>query len=120
MLDTDQCLHVAEATYKTRRLSDIFSDCRWKIGEPREWDLVFNRLFPPKNGKPLAGKVQNYKSTRCYPEWSRLKERADDETFNRIRQEVRKKFDKLYRLPFAQTDRIWRTSLGLRFQKSSG
>ena len=103
LLDMDQCLHAMEATYKNHKLSDIFSDCQWKIAEPREWGLIFDRLFPPKNGKPLAGKVQNYKMTQYYPEWAKLRERADDETFGRMRWEVRKKFDRLYWLPFAQT-----------------
>jgi len=120
LLDMDQCLHATEATYNNCKLSDIFSDCQWKIAEPREWGLIFDRLFPPKNGKPLTGKVQNYKKTQYYPEWVKLRERADDETFSCMRWEVRKKIDMLYWLPFAQTDRIWRTSLDLRFKRSSG
>jgi hypothetical protein len=120
ILTKDQRLGVNEATYKNQRLSDYFVDCQWKVPEETEWDLVFNRLFPPKNGKPLAGKVQNYETTTYYPEWAKLKERADENTFNRMRRALRMKFDCLYWMPFAQTDRIWGTKPDIKFSKSSG
>jgi hypothetical protein len=120
VLSDDQRMEVDERTYQNRKLSEYFLDCQWKVASSSEWDLVFDRLFPPKNGRRLAGKVQNYETTQYYPNWAKLKDRADDETASRMRQALKKKFDSLYWMPFAQTDRIWRTKVDPKFNKSSG
>jgi hypothetical protein len=120
VLSDNQRREVTERTYQNRKLSDYFLDCQWKIASSSEWSLVFNRLFPPKNGRRLAGKVQNYESAQYYANWAKLKDRADDETASRMQEALRKKFDSLYWMPFAQTDRIWKTKVEPKFNKSSG
>lgn len=120
VLNNQERREVTESTYQNHKLSDYFRDCQWKIASGSEWTLVFDRFFPPKNGRGLAGKVQNYETMQYYSKWAKLKERANDEAAIRMRQGLRRRFDTLYWMPFAQTDRVWRTKVDQRFSKSSG
>lgn len=118
ILDPGERTLVTEETYKNRRLSDYFLDCQWKFAESGDWDLTFDRLWPL--GDSLQNKSQNYTATTYYPEWAALKARADSDTIQHMRRALKKKFDKLYWMPFAQSDRIWYTKAAIGFQKSSG
>ncbi|GLB33116.1 hypothetical protein LshimejAT787_0100010 [Lyophyllum shimeji] len=118
-LSTEERLLVTEDTYQNRKLSVYFHDCQWKLADRKDWQNVFDRLFPPK-GHIFTGNVQNYLSTSYIPMWEKIKSRADDDTYLRIRQDIRKRFDRLYWMPLAQTDRIWYTKFDAKFTKSSG
>lgn len=113
-------LQVTEETYKNRRLSSYFRDCQWKVAKAEEWQEIFNKLFPPLNRGVLCGKVQNYGSMKYYGDWAKLKEAVDSASFTCIRDAVKVKFNSLYWMPAAQSDRIWKTKYDPRFQKSSG
>jgi hypothetical protein len=113
-------LTVTEETYKNRTLSSYFRDCQWKVAERGEWEENFNKLFPGLDRGVLYGKVQNYGSAKYYGDWAKLKEAVDPASFTRIRDAVKVKFNQLYWMPAAQSDRIWKTKLDSRFKKSSG
>ena len=107
---------VNQKTYQNSMLSDYFLDCQWKVVENKDWQLIFDRLFP-KIGKDLIGKVQNYMSTRYYPAWIALRDAETPEVFNACRKEIKKSFDQLFWMPFAQTDRIWHSRYMASFQR---
>jgi len=119
-LSADERSRVTEATYTNQELSDYFLDCQWKLVAPQTWLRLFNRLWPKKGINLSTGKVQNYKSTEYYKLWAVIRQRADEETVEGIRKAIKRVFDKLYWMPNAQGDRIWRTKHDPTFQKSSG
>lgn len=110
---------VDEQAHKNRRLSDHWVDCQWKIATDSEWTLTFDRLWP-KTEHVLYGKAQNYKNSTYYTRWRTLMSDSDDATASAIRGEIRKKFDLLFWLPHAQTDRIWHTKFVKGFKRSNG
>lgn len=119
VLTDEQRTTVNEATYKNRRLSAYFRDCQWRFASEEEWDRVFGQLWP-KPRSQLAGKVQNYPSTLYFPQWRALMEKADATTIKAMRTSLKKKFDQLYWMPYAQRDRIWDTAYTPKFSKLSG
>ncbi|RDB15070.1 hypothetical protein Hypma_005467 [Hypsizygus marmoreus] len=119
ILTTEQRTRVTEATYKNERLSEYFRDCQWKVVGAKHWQLIFDRFFPPK-GKKLPSSSQNYRSMKYFLLWDDLRGKTDAATFYRIRGEIKARFDKLYWMPFAQTDRVWWTKFDKTFTKSSG
>lgn len=116
-LNAEERLSVTEATYQNERLSDYFLDCQWKIPTTKEWTMVFDRLWPKDTGYITA---QNYKQTTYFPQWIKRLEDLDEVDVPVVRKALKDKFDKLYWVPFAQTDRIWGTKYMSTFQKSSG
>ncbi|TFK59274.1 hypothetical protein BDN72DRAFT_746915, partial [Pluteus cervinus] len=100
---------VTENTYQDRRLSNIFFDCQWRYAEGKEWSNNFDRLWPKKDAQ-LRGKVQNYLQMNYYTMWSRLKELAKtEERVEQLRKQIKKRYNKLYWMPLAASDRIWVT-----------
>lgn len=110
---------VNEDTYKNRTLSAYFTDCQWKVAGRKDWQLIFDRFFPPRDSIK-GGRVQNYGATVYLRTLRKIQARSDNETNRRIREALRRKFDELYWMPFAQTDRIWYTKFNAKFVKSSG
>jgi hypothetical protein len=108
---------VTDATYQNQVLSDYFLDCQWKIPSQKEWTMVFNRLWPAKLDHITA---QNYKQTTYFPSWIKRLDDLDERDIPTVRQALRERFDKLYWVPFAQSDRIWGTKYMQGFTKSSG
>ena len=115
-LSLEERLAVTDATYKNETLSDYFLDCQWKIPTSREWTMIFDRFWPKEVGYITA---QNYKQTSYFPEWIRRLNDMDERDVPTVREAIKEKFDKLYWLPFAQTDRIWGTKYMAAFKKSS-
>jgi hypothetical protein len=68
----------------------------------------------------LIGKKQNYGSMQYYLDWDKLKAKVDENTFRQMRREVKGKFNELYWMPAAQSDRVWKTKFDPKFRKSSG
>jgi hypothetical protein len=118
-LDQDARLHVTADTYTNRNLAAYFRDCQWKISSKKEWQAIFDRLWPRK-GAVFAGTKQNYIQSRYFVDWMHLHERADEATIERMRVELKKEFDKFYFIPWAASDRIWNSRYSVKFQKSSG
>lgn len=119
VLSQAQRLAVNEETYKNRTLSAYFRDCQWKVAERGEWEENFNKLFPGADRGVLYGKVQNYGSAKYYGDWAKLKEAVDADAFTQIRDAVKVKYNRLFWMPAAQSDRIWKTKYDHRFSKSS-
>lgn len=119
VLTAEQRTSVNENTYKNSELSAYFRDCQWKIGSEDEWSMVFRRLWPD-SGDLLAAKAQNYDNTLYFPMWHSIMGKADPATVQRMRKSLRSRFDKLYWMPYAHSDRIWRTTHHSSFRKSSG
>jgi hypothetical protein len=111
---------VTEATYRNKKLSTYFTDVQWKIGSEKEWNTVFDRFFTPKDSKHAAKVVQNYTSSTYLPLWEALKSSSNNKTTEEMRSELKKRFNRLYWVPFAQSDRIWYTKFNANFEKSSG
>ena len=110
---------VDEQVHKNRKLSDHWVDCQWKVATESEWTYTFDRLWP-KKGSALYGKAQNYKNSTYFTRWTTLTSNSDEDTVSGIREAIRKKFDLLFWLPHAQTDRIWHTKFIRGFKRSNG
>jgi hypothetical protein len=107
-LDADQRSMIDDKVHQNSKLSDYWVDCQWKFSTKSEWDVSFNRLWPQK-GTILYGNAQNYPTTTYYVQWVTLTNDSDLPTVNAMRSALKKKFDTLYWMPHAQTDRIWHT-----------
>jgi len=108
VLDPAHRLQVNEATYQDKCLSNYFVRCQWKIGTEQEFRNAFNNLWPEK-GKAKYN-AQNYKNCRYYVEWGRFLDSVrDKETAANVRRALRKRFNRLFWIPHAQTDKIWWT-----------
>lgn len=112
---------VSEATYKNYVLSDYFIDVRYKLASPKDWEAAFDNLWPKADSK-LYGKAQNYRQCQYLKDWKNLVRRSEAKpgTIRAMRKVLRKKFDTLYWVPFAQRERMWSTKFDRRFIKISG
>jgi hypothetical protein len=118
-LNAEERLVVDDEVHKNQKLSDYWVDCQWKVATENEWILTFDRLWPKKD-KVLIGTVQNYKSATYYLQWTALTSNSDIQTVTAMREEIRKRFNSLFWLPHAQTDRIWHTKFMSGFKRSNG
>ncbi|KAG6906930.1 hypothetical protein DXG01_011320 [Tephrocybe rancida] len=110
---------VTEAAYKSHVLSDYFRDCQYKIASPAEWTKAFDALFPPR-GVDKTGAVQNYGQSLYYARWLKLRQQTtSDKTLELFRQALKSRFNKLYWIPAARTDRIWATKPEVSYKKLS-
>jgi len=115
-----QRLEVTEFTYENPNLAKFFDDCSYKVAEnQKEWRRVFNNMFPPK-GTMKAGAVQNYPNAQYYTQWVALWKNNDAHVIEAIRHALRKRYNKLYWVPHAETQRIWTTSRKTGFTKMPG
>lgn len=118
-LNAEERSMVDDEVHKNKKLSDYWVDCQWKVATESEWTLIFDRLWPNKD-KVLTGTVQNYKSATYYLHWTTLTTSSDILTVSAMREEIRKRFNSLFWLPHAQTDRIWHTKFIPGFKRSNG
>lgn len=118
-LDAEARCRVSDATYQNDKLSDYFLDCSFKLASSEEWKRTFDRFFPPKE-QVVAAKIQNYSATKWWRVWLEFRSTADAETVEGCRRALYQRFKKLYWMPFAQSDRIWKTKADHRFVKLSG
>ncbi|TFK58657.1 hypothetical protein BDN72DRAFT_950632, partial [Pluteus cervinus] len=113
---------VDESAFKSTTLSNYFGICRWKVGSTKDWNRTFDHLWLAI-GKQKAGKyVQNYPSARYFQWWQRIKSdrEQDTETLVKMRTAIKKRFDKLFWMPYAQADRIWNTKFAVTLHTSPG
>jgi hypothetical protein len=96
---------------KERNLGRLFTACFYKIGDKKDFDDVFDRLFPPK-GCIITQKVQNYKNCTYFIKWLDFVGQSDEKTAKEVRKEIRKMMRGLFWLPYARADRIWLTKQG--------
>ena len=83
----------SDSLYKNICLSDFFNDCQWRLASGAEWSRTFSHLFPLET-KSIS--VQNYYTTRYYPMWEKIKEKAVEEgLMNAILSALKSKFDEL-------------------------
>ena len=118
-LNPEERLMVDDEVHKNKKLSDYWVDCQWKVATENEWILIFDRLWPNKD-RILTGAVQNYKSATYYLQWTTLTSNSDVQTVSAMREEIRERFNSLFWLPHAQTDRIWHTKFMPGFKRSNG
>lgn len=118
-LNAEQRSAVDDNVHKNKKLSDYWVDCQWKVATQSEWTLIFDRLWPNKD-KILYGSVQNYKTATYYLQWTTLTSDSDTQTVSAMRKEIRLRFDSLFWVPHAQTDRIWATKYMPGFKRSNG
>ncbi|PPQ80694.1 hypothetical protein CVT26_006697 [Gymnopilus dilepis] len=111
---------VTEDTYKDRNLAAYFRDCQWKVATKKEWNDIFEKLWPPKGFTLTATHTQNYKQARYYLYWRAMLKRSEETTANRMRMVLKQKFDTFYFMPWAHSDRIWKSVYRANFNKSSG
>ena len=115
-----QRLQVTEFTYENPNLAKFFDDCSYKKADGRkEWGRVFDNMFPPKDTMK-AGAVQNYPNAQYYTQWVALWKNNDATVIDAIRRALRKRYNKLYWVPHAETQRIWTTSRKPGFTKMPG
>ncbi|PPQ87150.1 hypothetical protein CVT26_008704, partial [Gymnopilus dilepis] len=119
-LDVNARRHVTEKTYMEQNLACYFRDCQWKIASKLEWTEIFDRLWPRKGFTLTANNIQNFRQSRYYCYWRAMLKRSQESTANRMRVELKKKFDDFYFMPWAHSDRIWKSRYKGSFTKSSG
>ena len=112
-------LEVTPNTYKNRNLAAYFCDCQWKVMTDREWQAIFNLLFPMPEWK-LSARAQNYTHMRYYLDWASILERTDADGIFKMRTALKKKFDEFYWMPHACKDRVWKSRYLASYTKSSG
>ena len=117
-LNAEERSKVDDKVYRNKKLSDYWVDCQWKVATEQDWTLNFNRLWPDKN-HIIHENAQNYRSATYYLQWTELTSSSDQDTVSAMREEIRGRFDLLYWLPHAQTDRIWHTKFLKGFTRSN-
>jgi hypothetical protein len=100
---------VRDNFYQNRSLSDIWRVCQYKLASRDIWKELFTQLWPPK-GHNLSSSAQNYRSCRYYLDWKRLQASAHQDIASIARMEIKKKFDALYWMPAANSDKMWNTT----------
>lgn len=112
----DERLLVGEEYYQNRKLSNVWTACSYKIGTASEFETVFRNLFPPS--KHQLGKSQNYKQCLYFRDYKKfVATTANADTVAAVRAELKKRFEKLFWIPHAQTDRIWATKVIRQFKR---
>lgn len=104
------------ATYQNLRLRDYFSDVQFKTVTIKNWELSFDKFWPPK-GRRLVGKVQNFLQMRYFVSWGSLTSDLDNVTVDVMRKELRKNFDTLKWIPNVQSERVWYTTADKTFTR---
>jgi hypothetical protein len=119
-LTNNQRKTATERTYQNPVLSDYFHDCQWRYANKGEWDTLFKEFFPQRDVLKRHPRAQNCFGSRYYKEWEKLKVRVDIESYKTIRKALKRRFDKLYWMPRACSDRIWSTKYDDKMVKISG
>jgi len=92
-------------------LRGIFDKIQYSvINEERLKRFIFPRFFPPK-GKILPKSLQNFRKSTYFGTWRDLMDRVSNHDAERIRDYVFSKFRLFRWLPYAQSDRMWATSV---------
>lgn len=115
-ISDDEKLRARDALYQNRNLGQLFTVCYYKLDQHGGWNSIFDHFFP-KRGYSRKRRVQNYPSCRYWLSW--LEDYLNNSnipttTINLMRKHLKKKFNRLYWLPYAQSDRIW----SVKVQKS--
>ncbi|KDQ63896.1 hypothetical protein JAAARDRAFT_118038 [Jaapia argillacea MUCL 33604] len=98
------------ATYKTFDLSGIFERIQYKVADAVEWLEIFDRLFPIAPEAPQVNiRRQNYDSCLYFKTWEKTIARLSRPDAKKVKDEVRKHFNKLWWMPYAVKERIWKT-----------
>jgi hypothetical protein len=108
------CGNVKENFYQNRKLSDVWRVCQYRVAGEDLWTSTFSYLWPPK-GHSLRPSAQNYQKCRYYVSWKKLIADVDVHTAKAIRNAMKEKFDTLYWIPAATSDKIWNTRRDLAF-----
>ena len=111
ILDQTQLTKVTRSLYESSVLP--FRHAWIRPGSVVDFETVCRRLFPsPSTTSALNGPPQNYNSCRYFRLWDRLTQKASAEDIEKI---WRKIYNLVMRstqwLPYALTDRIWRSSV---------
>jgi hypothetical protein len=91
-------------------LSSVFRAVYVRAPNQKAWDAIFDRFFPVKTFVPTAAHFQHYPKAGYYLDWKSLRERLNEQGVEVARHAFRKRFNKLLWVPYAEGDRIWRTS----------
>ena len=106
-LNSEQRSSVDELTYQNPVLSDYFLACQWKVGTEKDWRISFNYLWPTKGD--TKAKRQNYATCRYHQLWGEITEEFDEKTVKLARDAILLRYNSLFWLPQAYSDRIWWT-----------
>ncbi|TFK19679.1 hypothetical protein FA15DRAFT_601072 [Coprinopsis marcescibilis] len=125
--DSPYCLLKKEAldevtieVYQNLYLGELFDDVQWCRGSRKEWNQVFDLLWPAK-GEKKTGKLQNYPKSVYYPLWEAMMERMEDDVAQKAREQIHNIYNTLDWVPYALCDRIWSTRPEPNgFRKNSG
>jgi hypothetical protein len=101
-------LKIRDAFFQNRKLSDVWRACQYKVADQKLWTTAFGHLWPAK-GHVTGLAVQNYRTCTYYVSWKQLLAEVDDATAKAIRAQMKKKFDELYWIPAASSDKVWNT-----------
>lgn len=89
-----------------QNLHGVFTKVQWILAQPDEWAKAFDCLFPPK-GHELCASASHYHTMRYYIRWKTLMVSVAQADARCIRQSIRIKFDTLWWVPAALSDRLW-------------
>jgi hypothetical protein len=97
--------------FKTLDLRNKFHVAFVKHVGPDEWNnALFKRFFPGKDKIHYKGDSQNYALCRYYTKWMNLIAKLTSSDVARVHKALQDEFKTLLWLPYAQSDRIWKTN----------
>jgi hypothetical protein len=79
---------------------------QYKLASPDIWKEHFTQLWPSK-GHDLSSSAQNYHSCWYYLDWKRLQVSAPPDITSVAHMEIKKRFDELYWMPAANSNKMW-------------
>ncbi|OSC96176.1 hypothetical protein PYCCODRAFT_1379590, partial [Trametes coccinea BRFM310] len=90
-----------------RRPAIPFSAVWYRFRDQKDWDALFDKLFPPHGH--VSYRVQNYNSCLYFQLWQLFGSQTQQAGFEQVRERLRRVFGTLLWQPDAASDRIWVT-----------
>lgn len=107
LLNRRQRTEVDIDLFMTLDLRGVFKTIQYKVYTPAMWEQQFNLYFPPKQFNWTHR--QNFKNATYYKTYVDLIQRLDRHQLERVRNSLKKEFNKLKWIPAAEGDRMWST-----------
>jgi hypothetical protein len=105
---------IKDVFYQDRTLSRVWRVCQYKVASSELWTNTFTRLWPIK-GHVLSPSAQNYATCRYYLDWKRFVAEYPSNIVTVAHSALKSRFDHLYWIPAATSDKIWNTKAGRGF-----
>jgi hypothetical protein len=109
LLDVAERCYASHIDFQKQDLTGVFEAVQARLVKPTEWTGKIMKLYFPVKGFVAKARVQNFPKCLYYNMWASLMNRVPDRQEGIVRNELKKKFEGLMWLPYAETDRMWST-----------